>query len=160
EYYEDTLRFVRMLKGNPPRDRIAREYQKLDRSGDECVAACRRVAGPLPGARLYQAAARIEYADRQLSAAVYAGGPGGGHEGPPAPRVVRLCRALDGQAETLLRLATATPNYNSVQAQFDREVKAFTRAADQMRRVAESGADLPRLLAEYNPLLQRWEAVL
>lgn len=159
EYYEDALRFVRMLKSNPPRDRIVREYQKLDRSGDACVADCRRVAGTVPGARLYQAAARIEYADRQLSGAVFAGGAGG-DEGPPAPRVVRLCRALDGQAETLLRLATATPNYNTVQAQFDRELKGFTRAADQMRRVAESGADLTRLLAEYGPLLQRWEAVL
>lgn len=158
DYYQDTLRYVRMLKGNPDRGRVVREYKKLDRAGDECVAACRRLAGSLPGARLYQAAARIEFAGRQLAGAVYAGG--GDDVGPPAPRVVRLCRALDDQATMLLRLATAAPNYNSIQAQFERELRGFTRAADQLRRVAESGADLSRLLAEYGPLLQRWEAVL
>ncbi|MFO0807714.1 MAG: VCBS repeat-containing protein [Gemmataceae bacterium] len=157
EYYEDTLRFVRMLKSNPPRDRVVREYQRLDRVGDACVADCRRLGGTLQSAKLLQLASRIEYADRQLAGAVYAGG---GEAGPPAPRVVRLCRALDGQAETLLRLAIATPNFSPIQAQFDRQLKQFTRASDQLRRSAEANADLNRLAAEYGAVLPTWEAVL
>src|SRR5436309_9959775 len=104
-YYQNVLGFSRLLQRNPDRGRVAAEYQRLDAQGDRVVALARQLGGTLQSARLYQLAAQVEAADRTVGAAVY-GGAGGGP--PPANQVVRLTRALDAQADELLRVARQT----------------------------------------------------
>lgn len=154
-YYEDTLRFTRMLQGNPPREQVVRDYARLDRTGDDVVRSARELAGLLQSARLYQLASRIEHADQVLSAAVNTGG--GGNQ--PGTHIARLARSLDTQAEELLRIARETLKNDPISQQLEREIRVFTRAADQFRQAAEAGGPLPGLRNAFEPAGRAWNTV-
>jgi hypothetical protein len=137
-YYEDTLRFSRMLERNPPRPQVEQEYRRLDRRGDEVVKNIRTFAAANQNSLLYQLASSVEFADQRLAAAVIGGGP----TPPPAGDLVRLTRTLDRQSDDLLRIARETLKSDPISQQLERHIRGFSAAVDQFRRLVETNGDV------------------
>lgn len=155
-YYQDVLNFTRTLQRNPAQPQVQAEYRRIDRRGDEIVAALRAFPPTPQSSQLQQFASRIEFADQQLGAAVNGGGTG-----PiPGGDLVRLTKSLDAQSDDLLRLARESLRNDPVARQLERLVRAFSTNVDQFRRGVE-GHGLPAQIQQgYATVLISWNAVV
>jgi len=154
-YYEDILQFNRFLARNPGRGQIEQAYRRLDRRGDDVVAALRTFANSTQNAALSRVASHVEYADQLLGAAVIGGGP----NPPPAANFVRLSRSLDSQSDDLLHVARETLKNDPISQRLEREIRRFTAAVDQFRRAAETGPGAEHLQRSFAGVQGAWSAV-
>src|SRR5581483_10923640 len=73
--------------------------------------------------------------------------------------LARLARSLDAQSDELLRIARETLRTDPLSQQLEREVRAFTAAADRFRRAAEANPPLDQLRGAFDPVGRSWAVV-
>lgn len=156
-YYQDVLNFTRLLQRNPNRQQVEAEYRRIDRRGDEIVAALRTFPQTPQNSQLLQFASRIEFSDQQLGAAV---GSGGGPGPAPGGNLVRLTRSLDAQANDLLRLAREALRNDPLAQQLERLVRVFSTTVDQFRRGVEGNAPPAVVQQSYAAVATSWNGVV
>lgn len=152
---DDLHDLQRVARPGVPRERMARAFDRFDRSLDGLLDAVRRAAG---GRRpLQRAADRVAQADQRLHLAFHA------DQQPPArpdPALQRQADALLLQARQLRRTAGLVLSDPSAGGRILRNLDQFLDRAERFRGSAQGGADLQRLRRDFAVLLEPWGAAV